>query len=188
MSAQDASGNRVVTIAQADWILFNRRDLYRYVATMMPQTSKSIVGRGVTGGVEESPIETTAIERAQISLVLGEAENAIIAYSATWTDERRRRAMRQVITLWYGDPRMTWEQISRRVYYCRAQCRRFRDSVRRVVAARLATLPGTSMPDFWRAIEKRAACQVDTRSICVLPAETPAKMSTFRRTFRALKA
>jgi len=150
-----------VTTAQADWILFNRVELRGLAEAIMPKTSTSIVAFGVTGGADESPIETTAIERAQITYVLDEADKAIRDRCAGWRDRKRRKMFLRIVALWY-DEWKTWREIDQAIYYTQVHCRRFRGMARQAVKERLASLPGTAMKDFWKAARTHTLGHVET--------------------------
>ncbi len=131
-----------IPIAAIDYLLYNFHYLQREVDSIQPATSgiARIPARDVRPG---NPVETVAIKRAELSMVLDAVDFA-------WrhlTPELRRIARAKYRRGWSNS------EIAKRYYLSLSTVARRLTSIRGGVAGVLMTLPDTILTRFWRGID-----------------------------------
>lgn len=131
-----------IPIAAIDYLLYNFHYLQREVDAMQPNTSgiAHIPARDARPG---NPVETIAMKRAELSIVLDAVDFA-------WrhlTPELRRIARAKYRRGWSN------QEIAERYYLSPSTVTRRLTSIRAAVAASLASVPDSILTSFWRGID-----------------------------------
>ena len=131
-----------IPIAAIDYLLYNFHYLQREVDAMQPNTSgiAHIPAKDARPG---NPVETVAIKRAELSMVLDAVDFA-------WrhlTPELRRIARAKYRRGW------TNQEIAKRYYLSPSTVTRRLTSIRAAVAGSLASVPDSILTSFWRGID-----------------------------------
>lgn len=131
-----------IPIAAIDYLLYNFHYLQREVDAMQPATSgiARIPAKDARPG---NPVETVAIKRAELSMVLDAVDFA-------WrhlTPELRRIARAKYRRGWSN------QEIAKRYYLSPSTVTRRLTSIRAAVAASLASVPDSILTSFWRGID-----------------------------------
>ncbi len=130
-----------IPIAATDYLLYNLPYLQREVNAMEPTVS-GVVRVPACDVRPGNPVETVAIKRAELSMVLDAVDFA-------WrhlTPELRRIAKAKYRRGWSN------ESIGKRYYLSQRTVSRRLASVRAAVAGSLSTVPGAILASFWRQI------------------------------------
>lgn len=131
-----------IPIAAIDYLLYNLHYLQREVDTIQ-QSSSGIARIPARDARPGNPVETVAIKRAELSMVLDAVDFA-------WrhlTPELRRIARAKYRRGW------TNQEIAKRYYLSPSTVTRRLTSIRAAVAGSLASVPDAILTSFWRQID-----------------------------------
>jgi len=136
---------REFPIRMIDFLLHNRHELRREVELLTAQQSGSIPKIPPRGATERrSPVEREAISRAEFTVVLDAIDRAWDSLSPD---------LRRIARAKYGRAKMSNKEIETRYHLSRSTVYRKLETIRAVVAGRLALIPEAIMRRFWYLIE-----------------------------------
>lgn len=133
-----------IPIAAIDYLLYNYHYLRREVEALHPSSGGLVrVPLPRRGAKPGNPVETVAIKRAELSMVL----DAVDFAWRHFTPELRRIARAKYRRGWSN------QEIAKRYYLSLSTVSRRLTSIRAAVARSLATVPDTILASFWSQID-----------------------------------
>ncbi len=132
-----------IPIAAIDYLLYNYHYLRREVEALHPASGGGLVRVPRRDAKPGNPVETVAIKRAELSMVLDAVDFA-------WrhlTPELRRIARAKYRRGWSN------QEIAKRYYLSTSTVTRRLTSIRAAVAGSLASVPDAILTSFWRGID-----------------------------------